>query len=360
MASTGQFDINQLTPDNGAVMDLRELLFLTVLQSEALEKTLNLYPGAIHGKKIGGVGEMGLVGEYMPNCKPTWNSTNIATQEKEWDLGEWTIAEEICYKDLKDTLVRYAMRKKTSVADLTGTDYMDIIVEPTLSNAMTRMLWRLYWFGDKSAANVGADGGIITVGVDPKFFSICDGFFKRLFAITATNANQRVEIAANTEATYKAQRDAIRAEGVATGIFDKLVYDADMRIRQASDKLVLCTQSYADALAIDVKRTTGSDLQWESLFGGLVSATRFNGEEILALPLWDEMIKAFEDNGTALNKPHRVLYIPKSNLLAGVESNNLLAELDIWFSKDDQVNRMIARDVIGTIVWEDELVQFAY
>lgn len=359
MASTGQLEITNLTPDNGAVMDLRELLFLTVLQSEAFERTVNLFPGAIHGKIIGGVGKMGLVGELMPNCKPTWNATKIPTQEKKWDLGEWTVAEEICYKDFVETLVRYAMRKKTSVADLTGTDFLDIIVEPKLTEAITEMLWRLYWFGNTTASNV-ADGGSITAGVDPKYFKVCDGFFKRLFAITAANEKQRVVIDANTAASYQAQRDGIRAAGVATGIFDKLIYDADIRIRQATDKGVLCTQSYADALAIDVKRTTGSDLQWESLFGGLVSASKFNGHDILALPKWDEMITAFEDNGTTLNKPHRVLYAPKSNLLAGVASDNLIAELKTWFSDDDQVNRMLARDEIGTIIWEDDLIQFAY
>lgn len=359
MASTGQLDIDKLTPDNGAVKDLNELIFLTVLQSEALQATVNLYPGAVHGKKLGGVGKMGMVGEKMQNCSPTWNATKIETQEKAWSLGEWTIAEEICYKDYKETLVRYAMRNKTSVADLTGTEFMDIIIEPKLREAIEDMIWRLYWFGDTTAANV-ADGGVLTAGVDPKYFKIEDGFFKRLFAITAANPNQRVIIEANNKATYKEQRDAIRDKGVATGIFDKLIYDSDMRIRQSKDKQVLCTQSYADALAIDVKRNGGSDLQWQSMFDGLVSATKLNGEDILALPKWDEMIKANEDNGTTLNKPHRAIYAPQSTLFAGIASNDLMAELDIFFDRKSRTNNIVAVDEVGTIVWEDELIQFAY
>ncbi|MDH6354494.1 hypothetical protein M2132_000822 [Dysgonomonas sp. PH5-45] len=359
MASTGQDFIKNLTPDNGAVTNLRELLFLSVLQSEAIEKVLTVQPGAIHGKKIGGIGNMGLVGEIQNACRPQFNATAIATQEKEWDLGEFTVAEEICYKDLKETLVRYAMRTKTSVADLTGTDYIDLIVEPRLREALTRMLWRLFWFGDKDAKNVSA-GGIVTDTVDTKYFDVCDGLFKRLFALTAANPDQHVEIDANGSATYKAQRDDLRAAGVATAIFDDLIYNADMRLRQASDKVVLATQSFADALAIDVKRTTGSDLQWESLFDGFISATKFNGQEIIALPIWDDMIAAFEDNGTTYNKPHRVVYASRSALWAGVASENLVGELDIWFSKDDQVNRMLVRDEIGTLVWENDLVRFGY
>ncbi|NDW10129.1 hypothetical protein [Dysgonomonas sp. 520] len=359
MASTGYDFIKNLTPDNGAVTNLRELLFLTVLQSEAIEKTLTVQPGAMHGKKVAGIGDMGIVGEVQSACKPIFNSTIIDTQEKEWDLGEFTVAEEICYKDLKDTLVRHAMRTKTSVADLTGTDYIDIVVEPRLREALTRMFWRLFWFGDKAAKNVEA-GGIVTNTIDTKYFDVCDGLFKRLFAITAANPDQRVEIEANGSANYKAQRDDLRADGVATAIFEDLIYNADMRLRQASDKVVLCTQSYADALAIDVKRTTGSELQWESLFDGFVSATKFNGQEIVALPIWDDMIAAFEDNGTTYNKPHRVVYASKGTLWGGIASANVIEELDIWFSKDDQVNRMLVRDEIGTLVWEDSLIRFAY
>lgn len=359
MASTGQLNIQDLTPDNGAITDLRELLFLSVMQSPALESTFTVYPGAEQGKNVSLVGKMGMVGEYQPNCEPAWNATSIDFTEKKWDLGEWTISEQICYKDLMNTLVRHAMRTKTSVADLTGTDYIDIVVEPKLREAMSDMLWRLSWFGDKDADNV-SNGGILTNGLDNKYFTISDGFFKRLFAITAANADQKISIAANTAATYQAQRDGIRQEGVAIGIMDKLVYDADIRIRQAADRVVLCTQSFADALAIDAKRTTGSDLQWESLFDGLVSATRFNGEEILAINKWDTMIKAFEDNGTTLNKPHRALYTSKSNLLAGVRSNNLIEELQIWFSQDHQVNRLLARDEMGTMILDEEMIRFAY
>jgi len=359
MASTGLQDMNQLTPDNGAVLDLRELLFLTAMQSEALERTMTIVTGAVHGKKVGGIGEMGLVGTTQPNCKPDFNSTNIATQEKEWDLGQWTVAEEICYKDLLDTIIRMSLRKGTDIADMTGGEYIDLIVEPLLAKAIEKMLWRLYWFGDKTALNASA-GGIITDGIDTDLFKVADGFFKRLLAITAADPSRRTVINANTETTYASQKSAIRDAGVAMDIFESLIYDADMRLRQASDKVILCTQSMADALAIDVKRITGSDLQWESMFDGLISATKWNGQEILALPRWDEMIASFENNGTVVNKPHRAVFASIGTLWAGVESTNLLAQLKIWFSEDLQANRMLAKDFIGTLIWEDYLVQYAY
>ena len=214
MASTGYNYINQLTPDNGAVQSLRELLFLSVIQSPAITATMTSVPGAIHGKKIGGIGKMGMVGAVGNGCKPDFNATSIATQEKEWDLGEYEITEGICYRDIEETLARYSLRTGTDRADLTGGDYIDIIVNPKLKEAMTDMIWRLYWLGDKAAETI-TGGGVINDAFDPKFFRVCDGFFKKLLAITAANANRRTVIAANSEATFAAQRSALKVSGVA-------------------------------------------------------------------------------------------------------------------------------------------------
>jgi hypothetical protein len=133
-----------------------------------------------------------------------------------------------------------------------------------------------------------------------------------------------------------------------------------MKLRQKSDKILLVTQTLADALAIDIKTNNkGSNLQWESLFDGFVSATQYNGQTILALPIWDEMIQSFENTGTKWNKPHRAVFASKETLKGGVESNNMLADLQIFFSQKDQKNYLLAKDKAGTLTWEDELIMFA-
>ena len=360
MASTGKSYVDQFTINNQGIMDLRELLFLTVLQMGSINETLDLMTGIVPGSRLGGIGEMEPVGLPANGCNPQWNASKIATLEKIWELGAYEVAEKICYQDLEETLVQFSMRRGTNRADLTGTDYMDIIVEPTLRQALEKMVWRLLWFGNKSASNVD-DGGQITDGINSNLFVTCDGLFKRLFDITALDSSLNVPIAANTAASYAAQIAGIRADGVATSIFDTLIYDAPMRLRQKSDKLILTTQTLADALAGDIKRNNkGSELQWQSLFDGFVYATQYNGHTILSLPIWDEMIRSFEDNGTSWNKPHRAVFAGKSNLKAGVHSNNMIADLKIWFSDDDQDNKMLVRDKLGTLVWEDDLIMFGY
>jgi len=360
MASTGKSYVDQFTISNQGIMDLKELLFLTVLQFGSINETLDMMTGVVPGSRLGGIGEMEPVGRPANGCSPQWKASKIATVEKLWELGAYEIAENICYQDLEETLVQFSMKKGTDRADLTGTDFMDIIVEPTLKTAMEKMAWRMLWFGDKNALNVD-DDGVITDGVDISLFTVCDGLFKRLFDITAANPAQRITIAANAATTYAAQRSAIWTNGVATSIFDNLIYNSPMRLRQRTGNLLMVTQTLADALAGDIKRNNvGSELQWQSLFGGLVSATVYNDQKILALPLWDDMIRTFEDNGTSWNFPHRAVLANKLDLKAGVNSTSALADLQVWFSQDQQKNFMLARDKWGTLTWEDDLIMFGY
>lgn len=361
MASTAYNDIKNLTVDNLGLSNLRELLFLERLKFGSISETLNLQQGVIDGKIVGGVGDFGLIGENMAMCAPKYNQTKLGTQEKKWELGTLAVAEQMCAADFLETVARFCLNTGTDKSDLTNTDLLNFIIEPKFGEALEKALWRYMWFGDKAAANV-EDGGIITDGTEVKFFNSMDGLFKRLTAITTQNTNQRVTISANTQATFALQRSKMFEEGAATSVFDDLIYNANMKLRQRSDKMVLCTQSYADALASDIKKTNkGSDLQWESLFGGLVYATQYNGERILSLPIWDEMIAAHENNGSALNNPHRVLYAAKDTLWGGIEStNSILPNLKIWYSEDDDVNRIRGREEVGTLIWENDLIQFAY
>ena len=360
MASTGFDFMNQFAVSNQGIMDLRELLFLEVLQSGSINEIIDVVTGVIPGSRVGGVGEMSPVGLPSTGCNVQWKASKIATAEKIWELGGYEVAEKLCYADLESTMVQFAMRRGTDRADLTGTDYMDVIVEPLLRQALEKMIWRLTWFGDKMAADI-TGGGQITDGVNTDLFKVCDGLFKRILDLTASKPRQLVPIAANVAATYDSQIAGIRASGVMLDLMDSIIYDANPKLLQKSDRVLLMTQSMADALAMDVKRNNkGSELQWQSLFSGFVSATEYNGQKIISLPIWDEMIRSFEDNGTSWNKPHRAVYAPKSSLKLGVNSDDMIAYLKVWFSDDDQESKMLVKDKVGTMTWDDDLIMAAY
>lgn len=50
MASTG-LNFSNLTPDNGAIKDLKRLIFLAVTDPESLGKIFNFLPKQKHGEK---------------------------------------------------------------------------------------------------------------------------------------------------------------------------------------------------------------------------------------------------------------------------------------------------------------------
>ena len=112
MASTG-LDFAKLTPDNGAVRDLRELIFLSVMDVDQLGALFNFLPNQEHGKKVGMIGEFGMLGKASTGCLPSFNQSVLAASEKTWDIAEWQISEQICYTDLRGTLAKVAMRTKT-------------------------------------------------------------------------------------------------------------------------------------------------------------------------------------------------------------------------------------------------------
>lgn len=360
MASTG-LNFSNLTPQNGAVDDLKRLIFLAITDPESLGKLFNFLPKQKHGDKVGFVGEFGMLGKASRGCDPQFAHTALAANEKEWDIREWEIAEELCYKDLEGTLAQVAMRTKTSIADLTGTEYVDYVLAPRLELAIRKMLMRLAWFGDKAADTV-TSGDKLRDDIDPAYFNLVDGFWKRLFTLTASTPERRTVCDANAAATFAEQKAAMRQNYAVVDFLDALIGDASLTLRQSDGQIIYITQMLKDALDADLKRNNkGSELQWSALFDG-ITETSYNGVQMVAVPFLDEIIKGCETvtGGKAWNKPYRALYTIKDNLLVGMESDSEVADIQIWFSQDTQKNRILAKDKIGTLIADDNLVQAGF
>lgn len=365
MASSG-LNFQNLTASNGALTSLKQLIFLSVLGVDKLGSLFNVLPKQKHGDKAGFVGEFGLMGKKSQGCNPTFGTSTINTGEQTWDIQEWEVAEKICYKNLEGTLAQTAMRTGTSIADLTGTEYIDDVVYPRLELAIVKMLMRFAFFGDKTAATK-ANGGILKDGTDKDYFNLIDGFFKRIYTLVTTNPERHTAIAANAAATFAAQKAAIRQAGAATDVMDDLISDAPAVLRQSAGQVIYITMAFKDALDRDIKKNNkGSELQWESLFAG-IKKTQYNGIDVVVIPFLDEIIQSYEcgatdddGNQVASNKPYRAIYTIKDNLLIGLESESEIADIQIWFNQDEQVNKILAKDKIGTMIAQDDLIQAAY
>lgn len=360
MASTG-LNFENLTPDNGAVRGLNQLIFRAVLGAEKLGSLFNVLPNQKHGDKVALIGDYGLLGKASEGCDPTYDHNTATTAEGEWDIKEWQISEEICYKDLEGTLAQVALKTKTDIGDLTGTEYLDYVVLPLLEVGAGKMLFRLAWFGDKNAASIN-DGGVLKADARVGAFNVTDGFWKRIYEMVATNAERHTAVAANAKTTFAEQKSAIRTSGAAIEVLDNLISDAPMTLRQANGQVIFISQALKDALSADIKKNNaGSDLQWEALFDG-ITKTNYDGIELVALPMWDEIIKGYEtaNAGKAWNKPFRAVYTTRENLLVGIPGVNEIADLQVTFDPIKRKTYIYATDKLGTLIADDNLIQVAY
>lgn len=302
------------------------------------------------------IGEMEMVGKKGGGCDPTYEEKGIANSQKRWELGQWEIPIKICYEALKGSIAEYSLKTGTAIGDLTSTDFMTIYTD-ALQRAMQQMIWRFGWFGDKAAALADSGGGKLTAGSDVSMFNVCDGLFKRIFTATATK--NHTAIAANSKATAAEQISELRKSGAATTLVDTILMDADTRIVDDSDAILLMTRSLADALTYDLKKTYHDIMPWEKLFDGFEVAT-YNGVKIARVGIWDRMIKAYEKGEATINLPHRAVFCNPKHLMIGTDADNLISDLDIWFDKKERRNYLYATGKIGTALLEEDMIHAAY
>lgn len=345
-----------LTLNPGNIQSLREAVIETFYQTESLDKYTHLVK-AKSGDPIALIGALEDVGKAGAGCDPEYESKGIANQLKRWKLGEWSIPIKICYKSLEGTFAQLGLKGGTEIGDLTDTDVLAIYTD-ALNRAIVEMFWRFGWFGSLKAKTI-ADGGVVTNGTDLAKINVCDGLWQRIYTQVAANAAQLTKIEANAQKTYAAQKEAALAEGYATGILDTLMMEADSRISGNSNAVVFVTKALADALTVDIKNWYKYSLPWEVVFDGF-KTTSYNGVTIVAVSIWDRIIKSYENTGTALNKPYRAVYVDPKQLLVATDADGLFTDLDIFFDHKSRNQYIYAAGKIDTNLLEDGLFQVAY
>ena len=209
---------------------------------------------------------------------------------------------------------------------------MNIVIE-VLERSIMDFWYRLFWFNDKAAKNV-ADSGIITNGLDLKFFTIIDGFWKQIITQVTDNPSQRgATITENAETSYATQK---LTPDKAKEYIQSVVFSAPLLLRQQSDKFILVTQSVYDAYQQSLMDACCLESARLALLNGM-EALSFNGIPVIAMPIWDKIIATSEDTGTKLNNPHRILFTSKSVLGIGVDAIDSFEKMRIWYEYKDRV-----------------------
>ena len=354
-----EVNFSQLTADNGAIRSLRELLFTTTYKESNLSALVVIKTGQKNGGKMDWLNLMSGVpaGVKSTGCEVTWSKFAPKGSEKSWAMGKYQIPIEICADEFDGTIAEYAENKGVDVDKLEGTEILDNVVLPILDKAVREAVFRIAFFGDTNADNFSG-GGHITDGLNLDLFNMTDGLFVKFAEIVALKPERLTAIAANAQATYAAQKSAIYANGVATGIMDSIIADADPRIKQ-NDGIFYMTDAFFNALQVDYERQHAATMPYEVVEEGRVIA-RYRGSRIVTVPEWDACINAYENDGTKWHNPYRVVFSPRENLFVGTSDTDVFAKVDLSFDARNRTNLLFAKSDLATNVGEDDMVQVAY
>lgn len=311
-----------------------------------------------HGDPIAFIGELNAIGKKGAGCDPTFDDITIPNSMKRWELGDWQAPMKLCYEDLLGTVAEYCLKNGTEIADLTDIEFTTKILLPRISEALKKMIWRLGWFGDKDAKDING-GGTLTNGTDLDLFKTCDGLWKRIFAQCAAKGSQLTSIAANAKGTLAEQKATMLKQGVATDLVDSILMNADSRIVDDPNAILMMTRAMADALTWDVKKTHHSIMPWEKVFDG-VDVASYNGVKIARVSVWDRTINAYENTGTKVNKPYRAVFANKKQLMVGCPTDSLISDINIWYEKKERREYIDIMGKIGTSLLEDDMFHAAY
>ena len=330
-------NLEGLTINAEEAAEVSKLIFEAVITGGALEEYHEIETGIQHKTQIPFIGNLGLVGKKITGCDRGENPNQIPLTEKFWDPV--LIGDRIkhCATDVNALLklFRKAQRVNPDFFDRIDGEEFGVIVAK-VQQAMVKMLNRLVWFADTSAANVSEDG-IISDAVDVAYFNQLNGLFKQIFAEIPTTAANYVAIGKNAGATYAEQE---LAPNTALGIFRQMHTKIDARFFEAIEDgampEILVTralyQNYMDQLEDKSLVFTLSETK-----DGM-NALSYRGIPIKVRHDWDNNIKSYQSDGTRDHLPHRALLTLKENIPVGVLSIDDLNTIRSWYEQKDTAN----------------------
>ena len=347
--------VSNLTFGADQIRDLNSLFMEATLESPILTQYHTFETGIRNDREIGILpGTLGLLLKAAQGCDPTPDTLSLTATKKKWELKRMEMLLRQCSTDLEASFLRFLRNTGTAVADLTNTQYFAFLVD-FVGRELPKEILRVAWFSDKDAANIhDSPAGSLTTGVDEGYFNVIDGFWQQLAVIYAAAAARKTTIAANAEVTYALQNSVFTPLAAYTAL-NSVVDDAPLVLKTQPNRLLLVTDSvmtrskrYMQSvnIAFDIDNTiTGLSLaQWD-------------GVPMLSMPWWDETIKAYYDNGTKYDNPHRIVYTTKENLKIGLEGQGMFDQIQTWYDKTTKWNYIDVMDSMDAKIIMDGLVQ---
>jgi len=349
--NTLNLDALNFTADE--LRSLNEMVVTAVLESPVLTLFHTFHTNIKNDKRIGIIpGTFGLVGKARQSCNPTAQCYEDTAIQKTWEPKYLEIIVDMCVDELEDSLMKLSLNCGSDLFDLTNTDVFEFILN-ILVKDIEKMIFRNAWFGDQNAANVSA-GGVITDGFDVSFWNVLNGFFQQLAVIYAATPARLTALPGNTQITYALQ-DSVATPALMYTAVNAVIDAAVAELEVQTDKILLATRSVNQRL-MRALQALGVVYDITYMEDGLM-VTKWDGITMYTIPLWDQWIRAYENNGTYYNNPHRVVYTTKSNLNIGMVCTSLFDKINTSYDQRSRYNRIEATDAFDMKIIDDRLIQ---
>tara|TARA_Y100001937_G_C7136752_1_gene340415 strand:- start:24314 stop:25345 length:1032 start_codon:yes stop_codon:yes gene_type:complete len=242
------------------------------------------------------------------------------------------------FNTIKGELLRLGLNKD----DISGTVLQQIIAD-IFMRGIKRDLERQIWFGNTSAAGAGAAN-----------YSAYDGL---LVALAGLPAGQKLDIPTTLVTTagsetsvveFQAMIDAMPSEG----------------LENRADLCLFASRSLCDNYRTAL-RQGGTEGAYVSMQNGTPNLS-FQGIPIVEMGLWDSVIAADGGTGSTLTPPalnttggndfhgHLAVLTVKNNLVVATDYDSV-SGADMWYNKDEKMNRFRMEYVVGVNYKNDEL-----
>lgn len=353
MAAT--LNLSALTFTADQLRSLNELVVTAVLTAPELSLFHTLQPGIKNDREIGITpGTLGLMGKAAQGCDPTADTLANVTALKTWTPKRIEVILDQCATDIASSMAKLSRKLGIEVNDLTQTEYFAFLLD-VLAVDIPKMIFRHAWFGDTAAANVDASpAGNITSGVDTDYFSVINGFWKQIATIYGSDSDRKTTITGNSQASYALQ-ESVATNAQMFADINELVDSAPVILTVQPDRVLLVTHSVMKRLKRHLQ-TAGIAYKIDLATAGL-QVSEWDGITMYTIPLWDQWIRAYEDNGTKYNNPHRAVYTTISNLNIGMEGTSLFDNVNSFYDQKSRINRIEVSDAFDAKILDDRMIQ---
>jgi len=318
-------DVSALTLTKEEAKEIGSLILEKAFVEGELSSVHAIETGIQHDMQIPFAGKIADSLKVASGCTPN-AGTGVAFTDKVWSPKVYDTRWEHCAGDANKLfkLFQKAQRMNPDFYNRVASPEMGVIYS-LIEQMLKENLPNKIWFSDTAAADV-TGLGVFTDGTDVALYNVFNGLFKQIFADTNV---PKVTISANAGASYVLQALGTDA---ALGIFTAMVNGADSRLLEDGTAQILATRSLVDNYRNTLRTKTLGAGFIEIVEGGKPQLY-FDGYKVVTMSQWDRTIKAYQDNETTLNLPHRAIFTTPDNIPVGTLSSDDFGKLDSFYDQ---------------------------